>query len=44
MSNEYNLLVNGTVAIDGCCDKLGMGLDRVGINVVWFELAQSTTW
>ena len=44
MPNENDLLVDGAVAIDGCCDKLGMGVDRVGVGVVWFELAQSAAW
>ena len=44
MPNENDVLVNGTVAIDGCCDQLGVCLDRVGVDVVWLELAQAATW
>jgi hypothetical protein len=44
MPNKNDLLVNGAVAIDGSCYQLGVGLDRVGLDVVWFELAQSATW
>lgn len=43
MSDDDDLLVDGTVAVDGCCDQLCEGLRRVGVQIVGFELAEAAS-
>lgn len=44
MTNDHDLLVDGSVAIDGCGDQLSKRLGRVSVQIVWFELAEPAAW
>jgi hypothetical protein len=44
MSNDHDLLVDCSVAINGCGDQLSKGLGCVSVQIVWFELAEPAAW
>ena len=44
MPDDNDFLVNGSVAIDGCCDQLGERFGRVGVHIIGLELAEAASW
>lgn len=41
MTDDNDLLIDGAVTVDGCCDKLGQRFGRVRVRVGRLEVAEA---